>query len=303
MIDALKQKKIAVLAGGLSKERAVSLRSGQNVLSALIRLGYKAELLDTATQLHQITDYELCFNVLHGEFGEDGSIQSLLNRLGIPYVGSNVEASVLAMNKLYTKHLLTHNDIPTPPFLSTSEVLKQLPQPFSYPVIVKPALGGSSVDVYVCDTDDMLQEHTQRLASHYDVYLVESFIEGREVTVGVIDHPKPLALPILELVTKNRFYDYEAKYTPGFTEFILPAELPESVAVHLKSIAVRVHQLMGCSGMSRVDMRLDNDLNPYVLEVNTLPGMTDLSDLPAQAKAHGLAFDELVEILLVSAIS
>lgn len=302
MIQAFSTSVIGVLTGGFSKERAVSLRSGKNVYDALLRLGYQAVLLDPVDGFDPILSVDVVFNVMHGEFGEDGAIQALLDRLGKKYVGSGAAASVLGMNKFYTKTYLTLHQLPTPDFLVAREAYSALPSQFSYPVMVKPCSGGSSVDTFVCDTDEELKAHTTHLVTYYETFLMEQFIEGREFTIGLIERPEIQALPILELIPKNRFYDYEAKYTPGMTTFVLPAPLPDAVTEQLHALAKKVHQLVGCKGMSRVDVILDKAMNPYILEINTLPGLTDLSDLPAQAKEAGISFDALVEILLASAL-
>lgn len=296
-MSRFKDKRVAVLAGGFSEERDVSLRSGQNVVEALQSLGYNAALVDPVTTL-DFTTYDVAFNVLHGLFGEDGTVQALLEDQGIPYTGSSVEASLVCMNKVSSKFLFEKNNIPTASFSVQLTPLSSLPNGMTYPVVLKPMSEGSSVGVSIIDTDEELLEYTQALVTKYTTYLIEDYVEGVEVTVGVIQIPETKALPVLELRPENRFYDYEAKYTPGMTTFILPAEISESDTQSVQSIAVKTFETLGCSGLGRVDFIVHPEKGPFVLEVNTVPGMTNTSDLPAQAGHAGMNFEMLVESIL-----
>ncbi|MBT6120593.1 D-alanine--D-alanine ligase [bacterium] len=294
--QSLKEKTIGILYGGFSEEREVSLRSGVNIKQALDTLGYKSVLIDPARTPLYSQHFDIAFIALHGKFGEDGTCQSYLEQKGIPYTGSGAKASALAMNKYYSKCFMIENDLPTPQFqlLTKNNSSTHL----SFPIILKPIDGGSSVDVFKISNSTDLTDSLSTLFNRYPIIMAESFIEGRELTVGVIDMPEPSALPVLELQSQNSFYDYEAKYTTGMTKFILPARLPDDLTKKAQYYAKQMHEKMGCKGMSRTDMIVDDSDSLYLLEINTIPGMTNLSDLPAQAKEAGISFASLVELIL-----
>ncbi len=301
MLDTYTQHtRIGVIAGGFSGEREVSLRSGKNVLEALLRKGYNATLIDPATTDMSQAPIDVAFLVLHGQFGEDGCIQAYLSHLNIPYTGSRVSASILGMNKLMSKTIMQSHGLPTPAFQVVTTPAFDLS--FPLPVVVKPIAEGSSLGVTIADTLAECTQAVQAVLTKYGICLIEEYISGRELTVGVLDyHGKRQALPILELKPHNRFYDYDAKYTPGKTTFILPATLPETVRDTLQNYAIQLHERLGCSGATRTDMLFHEERGAFLLEINTAPGMTDQSDLPAQAEAAGIAFDDLVEMILWSA--
>jgi len=299
--DGLKDKTIGVLWGGLSREREISFRSGKNIAEALKRLGYRVVMVDPAETM-DFSTFDVGFIALHGFFGEDGCVQALLEKAGKPYTGSGVSASVLCMNKLSTKLMFQQHGIPTAAFRFFLEPLAALPSDYTFPVIVKPVSEGSSVGVSIADTVQELSDATTALCKQYGGFLLEEFVSGVELTIGIIEDPTPKALPILELRPHNRFYDFDAKYTPGKTDFILPADISDADTTVCQALAVKTYNTFGCKGMSRVDMILSPTKGPYVLEVNTLPGMTDTSDLPAQAKEAGYTFDQLVELILRQAI-
>jgi len=245
---------------------------------------------------------------LHGKPGEDGTMQGLLETLGIPYTGSGVLASAIAMNKVATKQILIANGLPTPDYVvisPTSDVREQaaeVARVLGFPVVVKPTSEGSSLGVSIVHSFENLG--TTLVKTFYDFHslFAEKYIPGMEVTVGVLGTGRRIrALPILELVPKNEFYDYEAKYTHGMTEFHLPARLSETATRRVQELAVQAHLAVGCHGYSRVDLRVTPDEEPFITEINTLPGMTDTSDLPAQAQAAGIPYDELVLEILNSA--
>lgn len=313
-----KETKIGVLYGGLSNEREVSLRSGKNCHAALLRLGYKnAELIDVDKNLANVLQQrqiEVAFLALHGKWGEDGTVQGLMELLGIPYTGTGVLGSALCMSKPLTKRVLKAEDLPYAPTLileraSDAEVgnfVKSIPW---LPVMVKPLSEGSSVGVQKVEDAAALATIVKETYTTYGGAIVERYVTGQEITVGVLEQPQHLkngkdleALPILELRPKSKagFYDYEAKYTKGMTEFVLPAELSPEVTKHAQEIAMRTFRALNCSGYARVDMMVDKEGNPHVLEVNTLPGMTDTSDLPAMAEVAGISYDQLVERILLS---
>ena len=294
--DQLKTLKISVLAGGVSDEREVSQRSGQNVYDSLVKMGYNATLLDPKTDSITRENTEIAFIALHGAFGEDGSIQSYLDELKIPYTGSTCIPSLLAMNKLTCKAIMTQHKIPTAPF---SHALRLN---LSLPIVIKPIAAGSSIGVHFIYTE---AEYNNWLSKTPDPerYFMEPLIKGQQITVGIVRiNGVDTALPILELVPKNTFYDYDAKYTEGMTEFIIPARLDTATEESAKDYAIKLHQALGCHGFSRTDMIVSNNHQLHILELNTIPGLTDLSDLPAQAKAYGLSFDELIEQILFSAL-
>lgn len=303
MIREFKEKTIGVLMGGLSSEREVSLSSGNQVLTALKVLGYNATKIDPAQEPLLNNNFDIAFNVLHGEYGEDGTIQSLLDLHHIPYTGSGPKASIIAMNKLFTKHVLIKHQLPTPAFelLTSTDELNRPSMP--YPVVLKPLNQGSSVGVFIVNDDVTFQQKARFILTTFGPCLIEEFIVGQEVTVGLIgDGLNTQVLPLLELRSKNQFYDYDAKYTKGMTDFILPAELDQNTTTQCQDIAKRLHCQLGCSGMSRVDMCVDSKRGPFILEINTIPGLTPTSDLPAQAAHINIDFNALVEEILKSAL-
>ncbi len=301
--------KIAVLAGGLSSEKDVSMRSGKNVLAALQRLGYKnAELVlvdeNIASKLSE-GKYEVAYNALHGKYGEDGCIQGILEILKIPYTGSGVMGSAICMNKEYTKRVLsTCEDIPLikSVFVKKGENVFEACKNLKYPIITKPVSEGSSFGMTKVNTPDELEAAYNEAVKYNDDVLIEEFIDGFFITVGVLErNGKAFATEILEIRPKNEWYDFEAKYTKGMSDFIVPSTaLNEEETQQIKKIAVKAHECAGCSGVSRVDFMVMNH-KPYFLEINTSPGMTDTSDLPAQSAVMGINYDSLVLLILNSA--
>ncbi|MFT5171646.1 MAG: D-alanine-D-alanine ligase [Candidatus Marinamargulisbacteria bacterium] len=307
-MNELKTKRIGVLLGGFSKEREVSLRSGQNVFEALVRLGCQVIKIDPAVE--NIVDFEidLAVNMLHGSFGEDGTVQAYLDFLGIPYTGSGARASLLSMNKHLTKKIMIQENLPTAPFQRFSRYLQNWTEVPEWcgpdeKMVLKPIDQGSSIGVVLVEHPRQLGEALASLLDEYEYCLAEAFVSGKEVTVGILENEDgPYALPILELRSRNQFYDYQAKYTSGMTEFVLPATLSETETELCQSLAVKLHTVIGCKGLSRVDMIVDPVAGPKILEINTVPGMTELSDLPAQAKSAGMSFDLLVEQIVVGVL-
>lgn len=255
--------------------------------------------------MQQIQNFPMdaAYLALHGAGGEDGSIQGFLETLGIPYTGSGVMASAVTMNKILTKMLLKANGLPTPEFQVITRPDEKID--LLFPLILKPQEEGSSFGVSIHEDEKSLRAQIEKDLKIFEKIFVERFIpSGAEVTVGVLGVGADIrALPVLELVPKNRFYDFEAKYTAGKTDFILPAKLEKSVLEQIQSIAVRAHKACGCHGVSRVDMMVENRIAPTITEINSIPGMTELSDLPAQAQTAGISFPDLVETILQSAIS
>ena len=300
-----KEAKIAVLCGGMSSEREISLRSGKNVLAALQRLGYKnSEIVDVSENImNDIKGFEYAYNTLHGKFGEDGCIQGILEILKIPYTGCGVMSSAICMNKEYTKKIMSTAGLP---LISSVYLLKdenpiEKVKGLSYPLMIKPVSEGSSFGMSkVCNENELIKA-VEDARKYNSEILIEEYYTGIAATVGVLEKDgKAFATEILELRPKNEWYDYEAKYTKGMTEFILPAELSADMTEKVKNCAVKAFEVCGCSGVSRVDFLIVNEI-PYILEINTNPGMTDTSDLPAQAEACGISYDNLVEVVLKSA--
>ena len=301
-----KDAKIAVLCGGMSSEREVSLRSGKNCLGALHRLGYKnAEIVDVSPNvMNDLKGFEYAYNTLHGKYGEDGCIQGVLEIMKIPYTGCGVMASAICMNKEYTKKVLsTNKNIPLikSAFVRKGEDLMKAVEGLQYPLITKPVSEGSSFGMTKVNKPEELQAAYDEAIKYNDDVLIEEFIDGFFVTVGVLEKDgKAFATEILEIRTKTEWYDFDAKYTKGLSEFIVPATGLSKEATELtKKIAVEAHETAGCSGVSRVDFMVKDD-KPYFLEINTNPGMTDTSDLPAQAKVCGIDYDNLVLMILKS---
>jgi D-alanine-D-alanine ligase len=307
-MDPLTTKKIGVLMGGRSTEREISLKSGRAMEASLRRQGCQVAAIDvTENAAHEIRQekIELAVIALHGRFGEDGAIQGLLEIMGIPYTGSGVLASAIGMNKSMTKRLLQYHGIPTPRFALVrrtdrpDSLQSELPAGFDLPVVVKPTTQGSTVGVTI------VRDSGQIPAAYADAFrydaeiLIEEYIQGHEITAGIVEEE---ALPLIEIVPKEEFYNFEAKYTKGMTEYIIPARLSKEITREVQRLALKTHQALGCEGYSRVDFRVDPQGRPYVLEINTLPGMTETSLLPKAALAAGMDYDALVARLVKTAL-
>ena len=306
-----KGKRIGVLMGGKSGEREVSLRSGAGVLGALQRQGYDAVEIDvdenTAAAL-RAENIDVAFLALHGRGGEDGAIQGLLQIMEIPYTGSGIKACALSMDKTATKFVLDHVRIPYPgTFLfgagrSVEDLCADMLTALRLPIIVKPASEGSSLGcALIKEAGDAVSQVAPLLARYPDL-IAEEFIKGQDVTVGILGSGDTArALPILELVPDNEFDDYEAKYTKGMTKFICPANLNQAMTAKVQQLALDTHRALGCHGVSRVDIMVAPDGACFVLELNSIPGMTDTSDIPAEYETAGGTYDELVVEILNSA--
>lgn len=307
-----KNAKIAVLTGGMSNEREVSLRSGKNVLKALLALGFKnAELIDVdknASETLKRGGYEYAYNTLHGKYGEDGCIQGVLEILGIKYTGCGVKSSAICMDKEMTKKLAAAaglNVIKSNCIRYEENIdVKKAVEGLRFPIMVKPSEEGSSIGMSKVDSIEELKKALDVAQKSDKKILLEEYLQGKSITVGVLEDAatgKTFATPILEFRTKTLWYDFEAKYTAGMTEFILPAEISDTLTKEIQNMAIKAHKACDCRGVSRVDFLIYNDI-PYFLETNTNPGMTDLSDLPAQAKAMGISYNDLVQIILNTAL-
>jgi D-alanine-D-alanine ligase len=313
--------RIAVLAGGSSFERQVSLRSGARVEDALERLGHEVIAIDAGRDLIQRLRDErpdAAFVAMHGRDGEDGTIQELLEILGLPYTGSGVPACVRAMDKVLTKHLLDEHDVPTPEFfafnqtafreLGAADALPAIEERLAFPIVVKPSSQGSALGIKFARTAADVPAALVAAFSYDAKVLLERHIDGRDLAVSVLDGPDgPEALPVVEAVPTGTesgdFYDFQARYEIGRTEFICPAELPEGITERAQELALQTYELLGCFGFGRVDLMLDAAGDLYVLEANPIPGLTETSLLPQAAEAAGITFDDLVARILASAFN
>ncbi len=299
-----KDSKIAVLCGGMSSEREISLRSGKNCLAALKRLGFaNAEIVDVSENvMNDLKGFDFAYNTLHGKYGEDGCIQGVLEILKIPYTGCGVLSSAICMNKEYTKKVMAMSGLPlikSVYLLPDENPIEKVAQ-LNYPLMIKPVSEGSSFGMNKVNNQEELVKAVEEARKYNANILIEEYLVGISATVGVLEkNGKAFATEILELRPKKEWYDYEAKYTKGMTEFILPAQISPEMTEKVKRYAVKAFEACACSGVSRVDFLIVDDV-PYILEVNTNPGMTDTSDLPAQALACGIDYDNLVLMILNS---
>ncbi|MDI6785544.1 MAG: D-alanine--D-alanine ligase [bacterium] len=299
-----KNLRVAVLMGGPSSEREISLKSGEAVIKAVKKLGYlpiSFDVDDTIAQKLVKEKVEVAFIALHGRFGEDGTVQRILEDLSIPYVGSGVKASVFALNKIRSKDVFALNNILTPSYtqLNSTPMHKFADDcKLNLPWVIKPAREGSTIGISIIKNKDEFA-NACKLARKYDYdVLIEEYIPGKEITVGIIGAKELIPLPVIEIVPEKGFYDFEAKYTKGLTKFKIPASLSEDIYKEAQKLACKVHQSLGCYGMSRVDMICDHINQIYILEVNTIPGLTELSLLPKAAAYMGMSFEDLVDTLL-----
>ena len=299
----LKYKKIAVLMGGLSAEREISLKTGQAVLSALLENGCDAVAIDAGhdlpTQLREV-GAEVAFICLHGRYGEDGTVQGLLEMMQIPYTGSGVMSSSMVMDKVVTKQILLYHEISTPGFVAyrcgddRSVLFKRCRH---FPLVVKPAREGSTIGISIAQDRTELEAGLEEALKHDDLVLIEDYIQGDEITVSILNNE---SLPIIQIVPKSGFYDYESKYTPGHTEYLLPAPLEAVLYNRLQETSVAACKALACRGAARVDFMV-REREFFCLEVNTIPGMTATSLLPKAAAEAGISFNELVMQILEDA--
>lgn len=306
IVKKFKHKKIAVLLGGWSSERAISLKTGNAILGALKRCGLHAQGLDVgrdfSSKLSKKT-MDIAYIALHGAGGEDGAIQSLLELAGIPYTGSGVLASALAMDKHYSKQMFRAAGVPTPASLCvsldeiTEKQVRNLKN-IKYPVVVKPVRQGSAIGVHCVHNKQKLCDALDDVKQYENRALVEQYIKGTELTVGIVGEH---VLPVIEIVPANEFYDFESKYTQGKSKHIIPARVSKKMQRIAQDVAQRAHNALGCRAVSRVDLIADEQ-SVWVLEVNTIPGMTETSLLPDAARAAGISFDELVLLILDASI-
>jgi D-alanine-D-alanine ligase len=304
--------RVAVLKGGRSLERQVSLQSGDRVEEALHVLGHDVIAIDAGHDLVarlRAQRPDVAFIALHGRDGEDGTIQELLEIVGVPYTGSRVSACMRCADKVVTKHALRDAGMPTPDFfafnetafkeLGATDVLPAIEERLGFPLVVKPADQGSALGIKFARTTTDVPSALVAAFSYSQKVVVERHVDGRDLAVSILDD---VALPVVEAVPRDEdFYEYESRYEIGRTDFVCPADLDAATTERVQSLALSVHELLGCRSLSRVDLMLDADGEPWVLEVNTVPGMTDTSLLHQAADAAGIGFDELVSRILAAA--
>lgn len=315
-MDGVKGKRIGVLMGGPSRERDISMKSGRAVCRALESNGIKPvplELMKASTlngysghvlDMIRLSNIDVAFIALHGEFGEDGRVQEILEDLGIPYTGSRVEASTLGMDKIESKAIFKSRGIPTPRYKVVTDKCRPLGakeyfESLGSPLVIKPSGEGSSIGLSIIESEKEFTEALNKALEHGGRAVIEEYIAGREITVGILEDK---ALHVVEIIPSKRFFDFEAKYQKGMTEYRVPAEIEKEVCDVSQKIALESHNALGARFFSRVDMILTKDSIPMVLEVNTIPGLTETSLLPKAAQAVGIDFNQLVVKILESAL-
>lgn len=297
--------------GGTSSEREVSLRSGEAVYQALTKLGYQAVKIDAGKSLVEQLLQErpdVAFIALHGKLGEDGTLQGLLDILNIPYTGSGVLASAVGMNKLMTKRVLSNEGIPNAPYIvmrqeevesnTCAGYITQIKQVLSLPVVVKPTTQGSTIGVFFVHQEKDLLPAIQGAFKYDSEILIEKMIQGTELTAAILGDKPPVLLPLIEITSTTGVYDYQSKYTPGMSQHIIPPRLPETTLSRVKEACLSTYQVIGCRGYGRVDCIVDHNGQPFVLEINTAPGLTATSLFPDAARAAGIEFSELIRQLV-----
>ncbi len=307
-------KRVAVLMGGPSQEHAISLKSGHGVEQALAAAGWQVDPLiipqfSTAKEAASWTESELkrlmpsvAFIALHGTFGEDGTVQTICEKLDLPYTGSDARTSRIGMDKLASRQRFVEAGLDVPAWrkLDARHWFVQELEGLEYPLVVKPVDQGSSIGVSIVETPEMLEPAVKHAAQYGNTILVDAFIRGRELTVGVLGDR---ALPVVEVVPKTRFFDFTAKYTAGMTEYHVPADLPPAIAAKSQEAGLRAHQALGCRHLSRADMILDVQGRCVILEVNTIPGFTPTSLLPKAAAHVGISYADVCGQLVDMALS
>lgn len=303
--------KIALLAGGTSGEREISRASGRGAQQALEEAGFSVEVLDPARKEELIKlasgEYQVAFLCLHGKGGEDGVIQGFLEAVGLPYTGSGVLSSALAMDKGKAKLVYEQNGILTPRSLLLKRgaarlVAEEIAAELGLPCVVKPATEGSALGVFIVDTAEGIDEAIDKAFEIDEELVLESYISGLELTAAVLGNDDLTVLPLIEIIPTHEFYDFESKYAPGGSKHICPARIDDEAAEAIKELAMAAHKALGCKGVSRSDFILDEQGRPWMLETNTLPGMTSTSLLPDSARAAGISFPELCTMLVEFAL-
>jgi len=314
-----KKIKVAILMGGISNERAVSLSTGRTVAKYLDPVKFSSRTYDTKKDLSKLFNdisrkkIDVCFIALHGRGGEDGSVQGMLELLGISYTGSGIMASAIGINKIVSKKLFEKEKILTPKFIAFqsdemklegktwNDILKKIKKEIGLPHVIKPAGCGSSVGVTIVKNEKEIKKGIKTALKEDQRIIIEKYINGKEITVGILGNKKPKALPVVEIVPKKKFFDYQAKYNPKFCDEIVPARIPVKIAKKAQRITQKVYKLIGCKGFGRVDMILKGE-EIYTLEINTIPGLTPNSLLPKAALEAGMSFSELLEEIIKFAL-
>jgi len=300
----MKKINVVVLAGGRSAERKISLASGRELINNLDCNKYNSFFVEVPTN----TDFnpllitnlkpDIVFIAMHGPFGEDGTIQGMLDFMGIPYVGSGVLASSLGMNKIYFHKLMQAENIKMPSYFIVKKTSKyEIPKNINLPFMVKPSNQGSSIGVTLVKKEVNFINALKKAFKYSDEILVEQHISGMEVTCGVLGNEDPMVLPLVEIVTEREYFDYDSKYNPNLSKEIIPARLSEKLTKEVGKIAVRVFKALGCKNFARVDIIIKKN-TPYVLEINTIPGLTPVSIFPKMANASGLTYSEMLNKLI-----
>jgi len=299
----LKNKTIGVLCGGTSEERKISLRTGDAVFRALKALKLRAVKIDVRRNIARVLEtarIDIAFIALHGPGGEDGSIQGMLEMEGIPYTGSGILASALSMDKIYTKQIFRYHRLPTADFETIEHGRRgKIKTALRYPVVVKPSNQGSTIGVTIAANGKELAKAVRLAVRYGERVLIEEYIRGKEISVGILGNTP---LPVIEIVPAKGFYDFRAKYAPGGSKHIIPARIPPGQYRYAQSLALAAHRALGCRGVSRADMIIDGNGKINLLEVNSVPGMTERSLLPESAAVAGIDFRHLVLGILMSAV-
>jgi D-alanine-D-alanine ligase len=298
----LLKQTVGVLYGGWSSERAISLNSGACVMESLKKQGFKSIGIDVDKDFfRKIRDFDVAFIALHGKPGEDGTIQGILDFIDKPYTGSGVAGSSIGMDKILSKSIFVASGLPTPEFYYEKEIdIDKIIEQLGFPVVVKPRAEGSSVGMVIVKGRDKLAAAVKRISRNYPDLFFEKYIPGMIATCGILNE---VPLPILEIAPRKcKYYDYKSKYTQGMTEYIIPARLPEDKYKKTQQIALTAHKATGGYGFSRVDFVFNASNDPYVLEVNTIPGLLQESNLPLEARAIGINYDALIYEILKTAL-
>lgn len=304
------EKKIMVVCGGISTEREVSLRSGAAVYEAMRRSGCENVVLFDLQQDNMARILEerpdICFLALHGKGGEDGCIQGMLELAGIPYTGSGVTASAVCMDKILTKQVLEASGLPTAEFLvfrkdqkqDTRQIAKRIRDEIGIPAVLKSPCQGSSIGVLIVRSEEDLAAAVEEIYTYGDVLMAECFVDGTEVTLPIMGNHELTILPDIEITSERDFYDYTAKYTQGMCHHIMPARISDTDRQQIRALGQQAYEALGCKGLARIDYIIDEQKGPMIIEVNTLPGMTEMSLFPDSARFAGISFESLVMELL-----
>ena len=309
----MSKEKVLVLMGGISTEREISLKSGTAVAKALADAGYIVETLDirhdNISKIAEINP-DVVYLALHGKGGEDGCVQGMLEWMGIPYTGPGVAASAICMDKALTKKILVHSNIPTPKSVEykkdeckdISKISTEIVAYLGLPMVLKSPCQGSSIGVVIVNNEDSIAAAVEEVFKYDDTLLAEQFVSGVEISVPVIGNNNPEVLPIIEIVPTSEFYDFRSKYTPGMSQHIIPARISKEAEEKVNRLAAEAYVKTGCRGVSRIDFIVDEKNNPFVIEINTIPGMTETSLVPDSAKYMGISFPKLVDKIVKLAL-